>query len=207
MNEKIVLSDILKAAWKGLLSQIWLLAGLLIGFTIIFSLLLLFAVPAKGETLSISHIIVLFVCLLLGGLFLLGYLRNCMQTLDNEEPQFSAYGQVARKFFSFLLAHILFVAITTIGLALFILPGVYLYLRLQFFFASIVDEEAGLITSFKRSWTITKGHTLQLFVVMLFQLLAGLIGAILLGVGIFAAFPFIALLYARTFRKLIAPVV
>ena len=206
MNEKIVYSDIFKAAWKGLLSQIWLLVGLLIGYTIILSLLLLYAIPAKGETISISGILVLLISLLLGGLFLLGYLRNCMQTLDNEEPQFSAYGQVARKIFSYLIANIFFTVITTIGFALFVFPGVYLFLRLQFFYASMVDEDAGLIASFKRSWTITKGHTLQLFVLMLIQLLLSFIGTIALCIGVFAAFPLIILLYGRTFRKLIAPV-
>jgi len=206
MNEKIVYSDIFKAAWKGLISQIWLLAGLLIGFTIIFSLLLLFAIPAKGETISISGILVLVISLLFGSLFLLGYFRNCMQTLDNEEPQFSAYGQVSRKIFSFLAGYILFTVITTIGFALFIVPGVYLFLRLQFFYASMVDEDAGLIASFKRSWTITKGRTLQLFVLALIQLLLSFIGIIAIGIGVFAAFPLITLLYGRTFRKLIAPV-
>ena len=203
MNEKIDYSDIFKVAWKGLISQIWLLAGLLIGFTIIFSLLLLFAIPAKGETISISGILVLFISLLLAGLFFMGYLRNCMQTLDNEEPQFSAYGQVSNKLFSFLIAYIFFTVITTIGFALFIFPGVYLFLRLQFFFASMVDEDAGLIASFKRSWTITKGKTLQLFVLMLIQLLLSFIGMIALCIGVFAAFPLITLMYARTFRKIV----
>ena len=206
MNEKIVYSDIFKAAWKGLISQIWLLAGLLIGFTIIFSLLILFAIPAKGETISISGILVLLMSLLFGSLFFLGYLRNCMQTIDNEEPQFSAYGQLSRKIFSFLFGYIFFTVITSIGFALFIVPGVYLFLRLQFFYASMVDEDAGLIASFKRSWAITKGHTIQLFVLIIIQLLLSFIGIIAIGIGVFATFPLITLLYGRTFRKLIAPV-
>ena len=205
MNEKIVYADIFKAAWKGLISQIWLLTGLLIGFTIIFSLLLLFAIPLKGEALSISGILALFVCLLFGGLFIMGYLRNCLQTIDGEEPQFSAYGQVSGKLLKFLIAYILFLVITTIGFALFIFPGVYLFLRFQFFFASMVDEDTGLITSFKRSWTITKGQTARLFVLMLITLLVFLIGMITVFIGIFVAIPLIVSLYGYTFRKLIAP--
>jgi len=206
MNEKLVYSDIFKAAWKAMISQIWLLVGLLIGFTIIISLLILFAIPAKGETISISGILVLFISLLFGGLFFLGYLRNCLQTLDSEEPQFQAYGQVARRLFSFLISYIFFTVITSIGLALFIFPGVYLFLRLQFFFAAMVDEDAGPIASFKRSWAITKGQASQLFILMLIQLLLSFIGVITLCIGFFAAFPLITLLYGHTFRKLIAPV-
>jgi len=205
MKEKIVYSDLIKVAWKGLISQIWLLTGLIIGFTIILSLLLLFSVPGKGETISISGIIILLFCVLLSGLFSLGFLKNILQALDEEEPQFSAYGQASGKLFSFLLGYLLFSIAVTIGFALFILPGVYLFLRLQFFFASMVDEETGLIVSFQRSWQITKNHTLQLFVVMLLQALAILIGLIALGIGIFVAVPMITLLYGYAYRKLIAP--
>ena len=205
MNEKIVYSDIFKTAWKGLIAQIWLLAGLLIGFTIIYSLLLLFAFPLRGEAMSISGFLVLFVSMLFGGLFIMGYLRNCLQSLDGEEPQFSAYGQVAGKLINFLLACIFFTVITTIGFALFVFPGVYLFLRFQFFFASMIDEDTGLITSFKRSWTITKGHTTQLFVLMLICLLLFFIGMIAVFIGVFVAIPLISLLYGYTFRKLVAP--
>jgi len=206
MNAKIVYGDIFKAAWKSLVSQIWLLAGLLIGFTIILSLLLLFAIPAKGEAINISGILVLFIFLLLGGIINMGYLRNCMQTLEGEEPQFSAYGQVSRKLLSYLLAQILFSVIISIGFALLVFPGIYLFLRLQFFFASMVDEDSGLIASFKRSWAITKGQTLQLFALMLIHLLLLIVGIIAFGIGIFVAIPLITLLYGYSFRKLIAPV-
>jgi len=202
MNEKIVYGDLFKAAWKGLLSQIWLLTGLFIGFTIIFSLFLLFAIPVKGEAITLSGILVLFISLLLGGLFSMGYLRNCMQTLDGEEPQFSAYGQVSTKLLSFLLAYIVFFVIITIGLAFFIFPGVYLFLRLQFFFASMVDEDTNFISSFKRSWKITKGQTTPLFVLMLIHILLFIIGMIALSIGVFITIPLTTLLYGCAFRKL-----
>ena len=205
MTEKIVYADIFKAAWKGLKSQIWLLAGLLIGFTIIYSLLCLFTAPAKGETISISGIIVMILCIVLQCIFMMGYLRNCLQTLEGEEPQFSAYGQVTRKLFRFLIAHILYSVMLAIGFALLILPGIYLILRFQFFIASMVDEDTGVIASFKRSWNITKGQTLQLFVLILIYLLIFFIGTIALGIGIFVAIPLIYLMYARTYYKLIAP--
>ena len=207
MKEKIVYSDIFKSAWKGFLAQIWLLTGLVIGFTIIFSLLILFVIPDKGEVVRIGGLIVSILCICLGSLFSLGYLRNCMQTLDGEEPQFSAYGQESRKLLSFLVAYILFSVIITVGFALFIFPGVYLFLRFQFFFASMVDEDTGLITSFKRSWEMTKGYQLQLLVLLFIHLLIFLIGMMALCIGVFAAIPLSALLYGSVYRKLTAPVV
>ena len=205
MEDKLVYSDILKAAWKGLKSQFWLLVGLIIGFTIVYSLLMIFTVPAKGETVGISSIIISILSYFLIALFMMGYLKNCLQTLDGEEPQFSAYGQVSRKLIIFLIAYLIMAIIITIGTALLIVPGIYLGLRLQFFYAFIVDENAGVIDSFKRSWNLTKGYTLKLFVLFLISLLICIIGHIALLVGIFVAIPFLVLMYCYTYRKLTAP--
>ena len=156
MEEKLVYSDILKTAWKGLKSQFWLLVGLVIGFTIIYSLLMIFTIPDKVESFEVSKIIVNILSAFIFGLFVMGYLKNCLQTLDGEEPQFSAYGQVSRKLLIFLVAYIIYYVIVIIGLVLLIAPGIYLSLRLQFFFASMVEENTGIMDSFKRSWNITK---------------------------------------------------
>ncbi|MDR1380773.1 MAG: hypothetical protein LBJ47_04755 [Tannerella sp.] len=205
MKEKINYSDIFGAAWKGLKSQFWLLTGLLIGFTIIYSLLFIFAMPEKGEFFGISDIIVFVLCFFLLCLFQLGYLKNCFQTLDGEEPQFSSYGQVSRKLISFIAASFLFAVITSIGFALLVIPGIYLTLRLQFFIASMVDEDTGIIGSLKRSWEITRGQTLRLFVVMLIMALISFAGQIALFVGIFAAIPLNVLMYGVVFRRLTTP--
>lgn len=205
MEEKLVYSDIFRKAWNGLISQFWLLVGLIIGFTIVYSLLYIFALPAKGESMTTSGIIVSVLCWLLLCLFQLGYMKNCFQTLDGEEPQFSSYGQVSRKLFSYLVASIIFTLIVAIGTALLVIPGIYLILRLQFFFASMVDENTGIIESFKRSWEITKGHTLKLFIILLIMILISIIGQMALLVGIFVAIPLTILMYGYIFRKLTAP--
>ena len=205
MEDKLDYSDILKAAWKGLISQFWLLVGLVIGFTIVYSLLLIFTVPSKGETIGISSIIVSTLSLFILCLFMMGYIKNCLQTLDGEEPQFSAYGQVSRKLLSFLVAYIILSIIITIGVILFIAPGIYLGLRLQFFYAFIVDDDAGIIDSFKRSWNITKGHSLKLFILFFIMLLIYIIGYLAVIIGIFVAIPLIVLMYGYTYRKLTAP--
>ena len=205
MEDKLVYSDILKAALKGLKSQFWLLVGLIIGFTIVYSLLFIFAIPAKGESIGISGVVVGILSLLLLYLFQMGYLKNCMQTLDGEEPQFSAYGQVSRKLLSYLAASVIYIVIITIGSALLIVPGIYLSLRLQFFYASMVEDNTGVIDSLKRSWNITKGYSLSLFILLLIIILISFIGFIALFIGIFVAAPLITLMYGYVYRKLTAP--
>ena len=205
MNDKLDYSDIFKAALKGLKKQFWLLVGLIIGFTIVSSLLIIFATPAKGESVEISDIIVSILGFILFCLFCMGYLKNCVQTLEEEEPQFSSYGQVSRILLSFIVMYLLFNVIVLIGTAFLIIPGVYLFLRLQFCFISMVDENTGIIESLKRSWSITKGYSLQLFILLLIMILISFIGSVALFVGIFIATPLIVLMYVYAYRKLTAP--
>ena len=205
MENKLVYSDILRAALRGLKSQFWLLVGLAIGFTIIYSLLIIFTILTKNESISVVGIIVNILCPFMMGIFLMGYLKNCIQTLDGEEPQFSAYGQVSRKLITFLATYIIYMVIVTIGTALLVVPGIYLAIRLQFYYAAIVDDNAGIIESLKRSWAMTKGRSLELFILSLIMLLIYFIGCIALFVGIFVAAPLIVLMYGYTYRKLTAP--
>ena len=100
-------------------------------------------------------------------IFALGYMKNIFQALDGEEPQFSAYGQQARKIITYFVANLFMGIIVVFGICLFIIPGIYLALRLQFFTAFIVEEDTGIIESLKRSWEITRGQGMPLFMLML----------------------------------------
>lgn len=180
MKRKIVISEIFKEAWKGLKAEFWLLVGLMIGYVLIMMSLGLF-IPDLKEDISISAIAVMTLSFVFSIIFSLGYIKNLFQTLDKEEPQFSSYGRQSLKFFHFLAAYILYVIMISIGFALFVIPGFYLALRLQFFVASMVDENTGIIGSLKRSWEITKRQTFSLFLLMLVMTGLCIIGIIALG--------------------------
>jgi hypothetical protein len=202
MERKFILSDVLRVSWKGLISQIWLLAGLLIGYVIV-SLALTIFIPAPMQgTISPSGLVIAFFSLVLSLLFSLGYIQNMFQTLDGEEPQFSAYGQQARKIITFLVAGLIYGVIIIVGLALLVLPGIYLAIRLQFYLAAIVEEDTGIVASLKRSWKITKGQTKPLVLLLLVIIGFTVLGLAFFGVGIFVTYPLAGLMYCCAFRKL-----
>lgn len=201
MKQKIVISEIFKEAWKGLKAEFWLLVGLMIGYVLIMMSLGLF-IPDLKEDISISAIAVMTLSFVFSIIFSLGYIKNLFQTLDKEEPQFSSYGRQSLKFFHFLAAYILYIIMISIGFALLVIPGFYLALRFQFFVASMVDENTGIIGSLKRSWEITKRQTFSLFLLMLVMTGLCIIGIIALGVGVFITLPLISLMYGCAFRKL-----
>ena len=200
MEPKFMISEVFGTSWKHTKSQIWVLVGLFIGFSILSMIVTLFGMPAQGSI--VGRVIVQIVSLLISCIFMLGYVKNIFQALDGEEPQFSAYGQQSRKIITYLIANILFSIAVCIGMVLLIIPGIYLYLRLQFFTAFIVEEDCGIIESLQKSWNMTQGQTLPLFLLLLTMIDTAIVGCILFFVGFFVAVPLIYMMQCYTFRKL-----
>jgi hypothetical protein len=204
MVQKFKLSDVLRVAWKAFISQIWILAGLIIGYTIISLALNLFApVPVEG-IVSRTSIAIALIGLVFSSLFSLGYTQNMFQALDGEEPQFSAYGQQSRKIITYLVTGLIYTVIVIVGFALLVVPGIYLAVRLQFSLASIVEEDTGILTSLKRSWEITKGQTMPLLLLLLVMIGLTMLGLVFFIIGIFVTIPLTGLMYCYVFRKLTA---
>lgn len=203
MEAKFTVSDVFRTSWKCTKSQIWVLAGLLIGYIILSFTLSMFAIPAQSS--KVALVVVNLISAILSILFTLGYMKNLFQTLDGIEPQFSAYGQQSRKIVTYFLASLLMTLIVLIGFCIFILPGIYLALRLQFYQAFIVEEDAGILDSLKRSWKITEGQTLPLLLLLLAMCGIILVGVILFMVGVLFAVPVAYMMYCEAFRKLNTP--
>ena len=202
MEPKFTISEAVSTCWKCLKEQIWVLVGLLIGFMILSMVI---------SMLSMGSMTMAFVMMIpslaISILFMLGYTRNLFQALDGDEPQFSAYGQESRKFLNLLVAYLLFSIIVGIGMVLLVVPGIYLALRLQFCLQAIVEEDAGIIESLQRSWEITQGQVWQLFLLALVCIGISILGLIVLGVGIFVAYPLIMMISCYVFRRLVRPTV
>lgn len=203
MEPKFRISNVFEEAWKCTKSQLWVLVGLLVGYTIISFTLSMFAMPV--EHLRVGRVVVRVVSAIISIVFTLGYTKNMFQALDGIEPQFSAYGQQSAKILTYFLASLLMSVIVLVGLCLFIIPGIYLALRLQFYLALIVEENAGILESLKRSWAITSGETSRLFLLWLAMLGILVVGLALFVVGVLLAVPVIYMMYCETFRRLNPP--
>lgn len=203
MKQTFKISESFRTSWKYTKSQLAILAGLLIGYTIIAFTLTLFAMPMQSSV--VGKIATSIISAVISLIFSLGYLKNIFQALDDIEPQFSAYGQQASKIFSYFFANFIYVIIVLAGTIFLIIPGIYLAIRLQFFWAFIVEENTGVIESLKRSWQITQGHTGKLTLLFLLMIGIFLLGIALFIVGIFIAYPLICMMYCYVFRKLNSP--
>ena len=195
-----MISEVLSTSWKYTKSQIWVLAGLFIGYFILSSLIGVLLMPAQGSI--VGNIIANLLSIVISCAFMLGYIKNMFQTLDGEEPQFSAYGSQSRKIVTYFVASLIYIIAVSIGIILLIIPGIYLAVRLQFFMQFIVEENCGITESLKKSWQLTEGQVMPLLLLLLTMIGIALVGCILFFIGIFVAMPLIYMMQCYVFRKL-----
>ncbi len=204
MSQTIQVSDIFRPSWRLCKSQIWILAGLLIGYVLISVTLSVFMTPLNKSLAGtiVSNLISWVISII----FSLGYAKNMLQTIDGEEPQFSAYLQPIGKIINMMIATVLVGLAVVIGFVLLIIPGFYLTMRLQFYSLYILEEDAGPIEAIKKSWQLTQGKMGFLVLLLLTQLLLAVIGLCLFGVGLLIALPLCNMMSCYTFRELTRPV-
>jgi uncharacterized membrane protein len=111
------------------------------------------------------------------------------------------YPNAGMKILRNIVAGLIVGFIVGIGLIFFILPGIYLAVRLMFFTYYIVDKEVGIMDSIKMSWALTKGGVINLFLLGLLFAVINFIGAMLFGIGLAVTLPLTFLATALLYRK------
>jgi len=134
--------------------------------------------------------------------FCLGLAKIYLRFRDGEVAVFENLFDILPRLHVYIGAAVIAAIAVLMGLILFVVPGIIFLIRLWFVGFVIVDEEVGPLDAIQRSWDITRGYTLDLF--LLFILLCGLnlLGAMCLGVGLLATLPISGLALAFVYRTL-----
>jgi uncharacterized membrane protein len=203
MEAKFSVSEVLSSSWKTLKANALILIGLFIGYGVIAVIIssitgMIFSGSILGGI--INNVIALFI----SAIFMLGYTKIVLEALAGNDPQFSAFQEQFPKVVTAFLSSLLLTIAVVIGCILFILPGLYLALRLQFYIYFIVDEDAGVIDSLKKSWALTDDRSLLVPLILLMLAYIGLciVGLICLIVGIFVIAPLIYVMQAKVYTIL-----
>jgi uncharacterized membrane protein len=103
---------------------------------------------------------------------------------------------------SFLLALCVYLVVTACGLALFVVPGLYLSVRYALFGYVIVSRPVSGLEALRQAARLSERNRWRLFGVMLIALALNLAGAAFFGVGLLISFPVTLLAGASFFRGL-----
>ena len=90
------------------------------------------------------------------------------------------------------------------GIVFFVLPGVYLAVRLVFVPYLIVDENLDAISAFRESWRRTSAYTLEIFLTMLLAVPLMALGVIFFVIGFLPAAVWSGLAIANLFEEISA---
>jgi hypothetical protein len=132
---------------------------------------------------------------------MLGLLRFSLASARGRPAGF-AEAVAPTNFLPFLGAYILWILAIDAGLLFCVVPGVFLMCAWALFGALICDGREGAISSFSKSWQMTRGQRGKLFLFGLVAMCVILAGYLALCVGVLFALPVINHAYAYVYLRM-----
>ena len=175
---------------------------LLLVFAIVVGVSLLPRIINLLEVPIFLSILVGIVFFVVNSILSLGVIAIVLKFVKNEKPTIQDLVSKKHLFSKYIFSNILVSILTIIGFLFFIIPGIVLAVRMQFYVYFIVEEEVGPIDAIKKSWNLTKGSFWNIF---FFGLLAGVVqilGALALLVGLIFTTPTMWVAWAVVYEKL-----
>jgi uncharacterized membrane protein len=102
----------------------------------------------------------------------------------------------------FLAGQILYLLAVVIGLLLLVIPGVFLGVRYALFGFCMAAGETNLVRSFQQSAILSMGAKTDLLWILVALVVLNLLGASLLGVGLFITIPLSVLIMTAVYQQL-----
>jgi hypothetical protein len=133
-----------------------------------------------------------------------GLLRISVALEDGRNPTLTDAFKHFKLSPGFLIGQLLYLALVLAGLVILLVPGVFIAARFALFGFQNAAQDAGVIGSFKQSADLTRGATGRLAATLVTLFVFNLLGAALLGVGLFVTVPISVLMMASIDRQLSA---
>lgn len=131
----------------------------------------------------------------------LGYTKIALEINDTGKSTVKTLFSCFWMGFKYLCALVLYFIMCLAGLILLILPGLYVMLRLNFFKQIMVDENAGIIESLKKSWELTRGFAGKICLLMLAIMAMSIVSNVMV-IGLVFTTPFLELIMVNSYRQL-----
>ncbi len=134
----------------------------------------------------------------------IGVIRIALKFVERQPATYDDLFSGGPLFVNYLVTSVLLGIIITIGLILFVIPGIYLALRFQFAPFLVVDQGLGPFAALSKSSELTRGVKWKL---LGFDILLGLIefvGLLVLLLGLLVAIPTVLLAITYVYRQLLS---
>ena len=200
MPAKFSKSEAIKYGWSVMKSNFLFFLGIL--FTILAINIVFSGVMGLFKKVPFLYMIFNLSLVVIGMIMNIGLIKIVVKFYDKQKPSFADLYRHYRLVLKFFLASIVVGFAVVVGLILFILPGIYLGIKLQFFSYFIVDKKMGPIEAIKASWAATDGSFWNLFLFGLVCIGVNILGLMALGIGLLLTLPTTMMAIAYVYRKL-----
>ncbi len=141
--------------------------------------------------------------LIISGPFGLGIAIFSLKLSNNETTNISDIFEGFKNFVPALLTYLIMVAVVTIGLVLFIVPGIILAFGLsQAMFILSEEPEMPAADVLRKSWEMMKGYKMDYFILSIRFLPWAILCIFTLGIGFLWLLPYIYTTFANFYKKI-----
>jgi len=190
--------------WGALKKNFWFLVGvfaIIVVVSGIFSAISQYATDHSVVWLSVA---VQIASVVVQTIFTIGSTRIALRIYNQQETSIKELFLEDGKFWSYIVATILYLLIVLAGLILLIVPGIVWALKYQFYPWLIVEKNMKGKEAFKTSGVITKGNKGKLFLFWLATAGVCIVGFIIVGIGIIPAAALVFMANTFVYKKLSA---
>lgn len=90
-----------------------------------------------------------------------------------------------------------------VGLVMLIVPGIIIACRFAFVSYLIIDREMSLVEALNKSWEMTRGYGMQIFLMGIIAIVVGILGLLALFVGVFISAIWIQTAFATMYQAVV----
>jgi hypothetical protein len=189
-------------AWRALIQHFGLFAASLLMFLGAWAALEVIVIAGQRLGFGLWLAVHIAFLIVFGGLSA-GFTRICLELCDGGVPGFSALFAHLLLGPKFVAGQLIYLLLVAAGLALLVVPGLYLAGRFAWFGFRLMDGETALLASFGQSAALSRGASAPLAGLAALLLVFNVVGACLLGIGLVATVPVSVFMLSAIYRQLL----
>ncbi len=196
------IDEALRFGWNTMKTNFWFFFGILVAMIAAIYIPYVLAIVADSLSSGLAFLFYV-VSYVIAMIVNIGLIRIVLKLVDGEKPDFADLFRFQGFFWRYLGGSLLMALIVSVGVMLFVIPGIIWAIVFQFYGWLIIDKNLGIMDALSHSLKITKTVRWKL---LGFGVLLGLInylGILVFLVGLFATIPTTMLAYAHVYRKLL----
>ncbi len=124
-----------------------------------------------------------------------------LRAVQTEKPYMGDILEFFNNYISVIIAQVLVYTFIAIGLAMLIIPGIYIMCKLAFVPYLVTYERTDALEALRISWRITRGYAWTVFRIWLLALPIYLLGIIVFGVGVLVSMIWVTLSYSALYYR------